>query len=157
MKTKRIMISSLFAANLSPVKGRWSSQFVPAISLRRYSSMLLWVMISFLASCDCPIDEDVHFGKCKGMLEPGPAQLLPHWTAPRAVRLAQVVRCMLLRELSAESHASIRRPALSLRSRVDCQPPYRLLVSVVFGMSPFLVERLTLWSRSSARMLAVAM
>jgi hypothetical protein len=38
--------------------------------------MLLTVIISFFASCDCPMDNGNHSGICKGMLVPGPAQLL---------------------------------------------------------------------------------
>ena len=77
MKTKLIMISKLSRRNLLP---RVNRQLVPA-ALRMSTSMLLIVIISFFASCDNPILEELEkalhekkSNKCESV--PGPAQLL---------------------------------------------------------------------------------
>ena len=79
MKTKLIMISKLPQRNLLPTKNQWNRQLVPA-SLRIYTSMLLIVFISFFASCDNPIydelKEALHKKESKCVSVPGPAQLL---------------------------------------------------------------------------------
>ena len=76
MKTKLIMISKLSRRNLLPSVNR---QLVPA-ALRICTSMLLIVTISFFASCDNPIFEELekvlHEKKSKCESVPGPAQLL---------------------------------------------------------------------------------
>ena len=76
MKTKLIMISKLSRGNLLPSVNR---QLVPA-ALRIYTSMLLIVIISFFASCDNPIFDELekalHEKKSKCESVPGPAQRL---------------------------------------------------------------------------------
>ena len=76
MKTKLIMISKLSRRNLLP---RVNRSFVPA-ALRIFTSMLLIVIISFFASCDNPIFDELekalHEEKSKCESVPGPAQLL---------------------------------------------------------------------------------
>ena len=76
MKTKLIMISKLSRRNLLPSVNR---QFVPA-ALRIFTSMLLIVTISFFASCDNPIFDELekalHEKKSKCESVPGPARRL---------------------------------------------------------------------------------
>ncbi|HYI78581.1 MAG TPA: hypothetical protein VEW65_13245 [Chryseolinea sp.] len=79
MKTKQLMISKLCRRNLLPTKNPVNRPLVPA-ALRISTSTLLILIISFFASCDNPIFEELekalHKKKSKCESVPGPAQLL---------------------------------------------------------------------------------
>ena len=153
------MISKLSRRNLLPkVVNR---QLVPA-ALRISTSMLLIVIISFFASCDNPIFDELekalHEKKSKCESVPGPAQLLVTVQQGASGSTIGPGGALYVAEAAAGRISRIdpkTGDVTTFASGLPLQlPDVGMAVCVT---SPSLAEQLTPWSCSSALMSAAAM